>query len=377
MLAPSELTRIVQALDDAAASGIPAALATVVAVAGSAYRRPGARLFVREDGVAAGGVSGGCLEADVVRKARAAMLDRRAAVISYDTTDDQDGSFGAGQGCQGEILILVEPVGAERTSFHAACLRDMQAAREARVLALRFTGSAGDLGARALFSSAGAILAGDVPGRPQVLAAHVAAVLQQRRGSVVSLDAGESVDRLLLDYLAPAPRLFLVGAGPDSEPLAGCATALGYQVIVVDERPGTLGRRRFPRGTLTSSAPVDHVARTYVDGHTACVIATHNTAYDARALRGLLPSPARYIGVLGPRKRAARLLQQLGEGDAPRFFAPIGLDIGGETPEQIALAVLAEIQAVTLGRPGGFLRDRMAPIHDRAGELGDAGGVDA
>ena len=106
-----------------------------------------------------------------------------------------------------------------------------------------------------------------------------------------------------------------------------------------------------------------------VDAFTACIVATHNAAYDGRALTQLMASPARYIGVLGPRRRTARLLEHIlrttggAAGDVSRLFAPTGMDIGADTPDQIALAVLAEIQAVTADRPGGFLRNRAAPIH--------------
>ena len=350
MLSPNELTRIVRQLDAARGAHVPAALATVVAVSGSAYRRPGARMLVCDDGVAVGGVSGGCLEADVVRKARAAMLEGQPTLVTYDHSDDEDGGFGEGLGCGGEVHILIEPVGLQRTALHVACLRDMLTAREPRVLALRFTGPAGDLGAIAVCP-------------PEEMRGHE--------------------DGVLLDYLPPIPRLFVVGAGPDSEPLAACASAVGYRVVVVDERPGTLGARRFPSGTRTSKAQLDDVVATEVDAFTACIVATHNAAYDGRALAQLLASPARYIGVLGPRRRTARLLEHIlrttggAAGDGSRLFAPTGLDIGGDTPDQIALAVLAEIQAVIAGRPGGFLRDRAAPIHDDGVDRASADGLAA
>ncbi len=373
MLSPSELTRIVRELDDAGRAGMSAALATVVSISGSAYRRPGARLFVREDGVVAGGVSGGCLEVDVVRKARAAMLERRPTLVAYDATDDQDGSFGQGLGCRGEVHILIEPFGLPRTALHVACLRDMLATREPRVLALRFAGQTDDdVGAIAMFSSDGARIDGERADPLPGLEDCVSSVLQQRRAREVTRDDGAAAaasDRLLLDYLPPIPRLLVVGGGPDCEPLAACATAIGYRVTIVDERPGTLASRQFPPGTRTSKARLQDLVPAEVDAFTACIVATHNAAYDGRALTQLLASPARYIGVLGPRRRTARLLEHIlrttggAAGDASRLFAPTGLDIGGDTPDQIALAVLAEIQAVTADRPGAFLRDRAAPIH--------------
>jgi xanthine/CO dehydrogenase XdhC/CoxF family maturation factor len=357
MLSPHELTGIVHHLGDAIPEGVRAALATVVRVSGSAYRRPGARMLVRDDGVVVGGVSGGCLEADVVRKARAAILEGQPAVIRYDATDDEDEGFGLW--CRGAIDVLVEPIGLARTALHVACLREMLAARDPRVLVLRFHGPPPDLGAIALFSARGQDR-GDGQ-LPIGLAEGARGVLERGRSC-----SGPDLDGVLLELLAPVPRLLVVGAGPDSEPLAACARAVGYDVTVVDERPGYLGARRFAAGTRISRKQVSKLA---IDGHTACVVATHNAAYDARALTQLLPSAARYIGLLGPRRRTVRLLEHLGAaaGDlAGRFHTPTGLDIGAETPEQIALAVLAEIQAAMTGRPGGFLRDRATPIHDDA-----------
>lgn len=384
MLSPSELKRIVWELDVAGRADKPAALATVVSISGSAYRRPGARLFVREDGVVAGGVSGGCLEADVVKKARAAIQEGRPTLVAYDATDDHDGGFGQDPGGRGEIHILIEPVGLERTALHVACLRAMLTARKPRVLALRFAGPTGDVGAIAMFSSDGAWIGGDRAHLLPGIEDCVSGVLQQRRAEEVDQgDAVASSERLLLDYLVPIPHLLVVGAGPDSEPLAACASAVGYRVMIVDERPGSLGARQFPPGTRTSKAPLHELVPAEVDAFTACIVATHNAAYDGRALTQLLASRARYIGVLGPRRRTARLLEHIlrttggAAGDGSRLFAPAGLDIGADTPDQIALAVLAEIQAVFAGRPGGYLRNRAAPIHGDGIEHASAEGVAA
>ncbi len=382
MLSPNELTSIIEDVEEAKRRGARAALVTVVFVSESAYRRPGARMLVRDDGHVAGGVSGGCLEADVVRRARAAMLEGRPAVVGYDATDDEDGGFGAGLGCRGEVEVLIEPAWLERTAFHLACLRRVLTARQPSVLALRFRGPESDLGAFAHFLPSGesASIAGG-PGTDLAgLRERVTGVLEQRCGQCVPGEAADAGPAVSLEYLLPLPRLLVVGGGPASEPLAACAHALGFRVTVVDERPGYLSRRRFPRETATSTVDVGHLARREVDAHTACIVATHNLAYDARALRGLLPSAAGYIGVLGPRKRTARLVEQLRpelEGAAcawERLYAPTGLDIGSGTPEQIALSILAEVQAVMTGRPGGSLRNRTTPIHEDASDPARGGG---
>ncbi|MCU1280772.1 MAG: alanine dehydrogenase [bacterium] len=308
-ISPNELRRIVASADEAARDGVGAALATVVAVVGSSYRRAGARMLVRHDGRVIGGVSGGCLEADVVRKALLAIVEQRPALLHYDTSDDEDGSFGLG--CRGEIEILVEPLASEPAQAQFRSLRQALTSRRPIALAARF---------------------------------------------------GER--SLLVERLSPLPRLLVVGAGPDVEPLAACADALGYEVMVIDERPGYLGRRRLPDGVARAATSLSRFDRWKLDEHTACVVATHNASYDTRALRFLLATAAQYIGVIGPRKRTEKLFADLGSSRCDRVYSPAGLDIGGATPEQVGLAILAEIDAVRNGRAGGFLRHRDRPIHD-------------
>ena len=299
MLSPNELSRIVEEAEGAMREGVRAALATVVFVSGSAYRRPGARMLIREDGRIVGGVSGGCLEADVVRRARSAMVNGEVQVATYDSTELEDGGFGTGLGCRGVVEILIEPVSLERTGFHLACLRRVNDARSPSVLAIRFRGPEEGLGAIALFGMDGPA--------PNVAAESIQRAFAQRRW--------RCTQELLLDYLPPVQRLLLVGGGPDSEPLVNCARSLGYRVMVVDERPGYLSRRRFPPDTQVSTTAVEDLPETAVDAHTSVVIATHNLSYDERALRKLLPSAVSYVGVLGPRQRTARMLEQLRSGE--------------------------------------------------------------
>lgn len=356
MLSPNELPLIVQEATEAIRVAVRAALVTVVSISGSAYRRPGARMLVREDGRMFGGVSGGCLEADVVRRARIAMADGAPHVASYDSTDLEDGGFGTGLGCRGVVEILIEPSLLERTMFHLACLRRVIEMREPSVLAVRFRGPSEGLGAIAHYTK---VPQGPEPDHPD-LQDGVRRVFEQGRWLCMQ--------DLLIEHLPPLPRLLVVGGGPDSEPLVACARTLGYCVLVADERPGQLHRRRFPSGTFMTTTTMKELPDEALDAHTAVVIATHNVAYDERALRRILPSAVRYLGVLGPRQRTVRMLEKLRNdenvrGDWSRVFAPTGLDIGAETPEQIALSVLAEIQAVTSGRSGTSLRDRPSPIH--------------
>jgi xanthine/CO dehydrogenase XdhC/CoxF family maturation factor len=309
-----------------------------VSVVGASYRRPGARMLVCHDGHTIGGVSGGGLEADVARKALQAAQEQRPTLLHYDTTDEEEGGA--------EIEILVEPLSLPRARWHVDCLRAAQTARRPQVVAVRFRG--GDPGA--------------LTGREaQPLAAAILRTGEKRQSQTVELSLDGTRSALLLDYLKPIPRLLIVGAGPDVEPLAACADALGYEVMVLDERPGPLSGRRLPARVQRAITSLAHFDRWQLDAHTACVVATHDLAYDVRALHHLWSSPAGYIGVVGARQRTRRMIDELADGE--RLYAPAGLDIGGATPEQLALAILAEIEAVQNQRPGGHLRDRHAVVH--------------
>ena len=347
MVSPKELAALLRTCDEAQAQGLDAALATVVAVEGSSYRRPGARMLVREDGMMVGGVSGGCLEEDVIRKCRHAMGTGEPVLLTYDTTDEEDGAFGTALGCGGTIRILVEPLSRPRTQRHIEALRAAFASREPTVIALAF--EEGDKGVV------------EIEGAQALVAARERA-LRSRRWQLV--------DEVLLDYLRPVPRLLVVGAGPDVEPLVQAADLLGYEVLVLDPRPGFISRRNFPAGVRRLMQPLDEAIRIEaLDEHTACVVASHSYSLDRQALERVLASAAGYIGLLGPKHRSKRLLGALRTADKPigiglqRLHTPVGLDIGADTPEQVSLAILAEIQAVFAQRAGGFLRDRNGPIH--------------
>ena len=374
MLSPNELASILESHDEACNSGIAAALATVVCVEGSSYRRPGARMLVRDDGRIIGGVSGGCLEEDVIRKCRLSMVEGVPAVLTYDTTDELDAGFGAALGCGGAIHILVEPLGIQ-TKFHVDALRSAQRNRKPQVLVISFVGQ---VGAVAHYGAhEGLRLANDVsPAVEPLVKLECERALRARCWRVSRL-AGQ---QWFFDYLPPSPRLLIFGGGPDIEPLAACADQLGFAVRVVDPRPGFIGRRRFASSVHAAAIPFEHAALYEgIDEYTACVIATHSFALDKLALQHVLRSAAGYAGLLGPVHRSKRLLDELIAGSSSigvglkRLHSPVGLDIGADTPEQVSLAILAEIQAVFARCEAGFLRNKRGSIHHDAPCDGDIG----
>lgn len=374
----TELQRLLRAYDEHRAAGRACALASVVDVAGSAYRRPGARMLVTDEGQLTGAISGGCLEGDARQRARRTIQQGRPTVVTYDSTDpDDDLQFGAALGCQGIVQILLEPLDFQNPDNPVELLRRWAEGVEkpavvATVFGVAGSGSEVGVGQRLLLTHDHAAQ-GTLPEHaalyPQILAdAHAALAAGQPATRHYPVEAGAV--RVSLEILRPPVRLTVYGAGNDVQPLVRLASGLGWRVQVVDGRPAQAQPSRFPEADVVRVLPLAQVETEPYDGSFALLM-THNYYYDLAVLRHLLPDlSTTYIGLLGPRKKYERLLDDLRQQtpDAAeqlqgRIHSPIGLNLGAETPEEIALSIVAEIQAVLTKRPAGFLRDSPHPIH--------------
>ena len=371
----SEIVDVLAAIERLQAEGQRMALATIVAVRGSTYRRPGARLLVPETGAPIGNISGGCLENDVADVARVVVSEGTARMVSFDLTADDEAVWGWGLGCNGAIDLFVEP--AEKAAETAGVLR--MALEEQRPIAmitvLDSSVPAVEWGARLLVRPAGS--AESSLGDAAVDAAAAAAageLLDAERSEIrtLSTDAGEV--RVFVEVLEPPLRLVVLGAGHDAIPLVAVAATLGWQPIVIDDRPQFLNAERFPAADrfVELERPDQVAERAPIDRRTFVVVMTHNFLRDKDYLRSLLTTDARYVAMLGPGARTKRLLDELREegvevadSDLGRIHGPAGLDLGAEGPEEIAAAITGEILAVKRGGPGGPLRDRSGPIHAR------------
>jgi xanthine/CO dehydrogenase XdhC/CoxF family maturation factor len=295
-----ELDRIRLALVEAAAQGEGAVLATVVGVDGSTYRGAGARMVVRADGTTVGAVSGGCLEADIVARAAEVLAAGRPELAHYDTRTADDAVLGLGMGCQGVIDVRLEPLVGES--------------------------------------------------------------LQAATRQIAELRARSAV------------RLVVCGAGTDAIPVVQLATAIGWLVTVVDHRPSFATAERFPEAerviTLDASQTERSLASVLrLEEFAAAVVMAHAATHDRARLHELLDVDGlRYLGVLGPRRRTIELLEgssAAGKAELPsNVYSPVGLDLGAETPEEIALSIVSEIAAVLAGRTPTSLRERGGPIHE-------------
>ncbi|RDC66300.1 XdhC family protein [Adhaeribacter pallidiroseus] len=372
-----EIQDIVRAYDVASQLKKRTALATVVQVEGSAYRRPGARMLVTEDGELTGAISGGCLEGDALRKARLVMAQQKALLVTYDTTDDDDSRLGVGLGCNGIIQILIEPIADENPDNPIALLRSVLSQRQQGVVVTLFSlqNRMGLQPGTCLLLPEKAAARGHVQptALQELLAQEAMQVLKNQKSVIRNYQVQDKVISAFVEYLRPPVSVIVLGAGNDIQPLVQMASILGWLVTVIDGRTNYAVKNRFPLADKVLLAKPPQVLDLIpVDGQTVFLLMTHNYNFDIAMLRQLIPLAVPYVGVLGPKKKLTQMLTEL-QDEGLRFtpdqmqkvYGPLGLDIGAETPEEIALSVLSEIKAVLTGKPGTALRNKPEAIHDR------------
>jgi xanthine/CO dehydrogenase XdhC/CoxF family maturation factor len=378
----TETQCIIEAYRRATSENVHAALATVVRVEGSAYRRPGARMLVTEDGRTTGVVSGGCLEGDVRGRAARVMRTGQPTLVTYDTTTDDDVVWGLGLGCNGVVDVLIEPV-SERTDhlvqFLEACSQSQQRAAFATVTRSDRSAEVA-VGARVFLSPDG-IIEANVGTAESVPLKQILADLHEavRNGvSFVAQYEAEGNLEVFVEAVEPPLALVIFGAGADAVPLVTIAQRLGWLATVVDTHARGRSLERFADAdAVLLCCPEELASRVTLLDSTAAVVMTHNYFHDLEVLNVLLDKPLRYVGCLGPRRRTERLLSQLRDPRAAqqarwcgRLHAPVGIDIGAETSSEIALSIAAEILAVIRGCNAAPLHTRQGAIHGNAPAFG-------
>jgi xanthine dehydrogenase accessory factor len=337
----SEIDAILEAAAAAGARGEPMALATVVSVRGSSYRRPGARLLVPADGSPIGLISGGCLETEAARLAREALRLDEPLLVTIDHSAEGDELWGMGLGCRGVIEMLAEP-----PEMAAETIEALRAARAEGRATYLLTG---------------------LDGERRTLSATEADALGERAALAVAHGRPTLLGESVLDPILPPLHLVVCGAGPDAGPLVAAGLRQGWRVDVADPRRSLLVADRFPGARLVGAEAREVGPAVDAGEWTAAVIMSHDYVRDAAFLAGFLGRGLTYLGVLGPRDRTERLLAELDtppvRADLAVMHAPAGLDIGADGSEQVATAIVAEILAVLHGRSGGPLRERPGSIH--------------
>jgi len=368
-----ELEDIVKAFDVAQQQGKQTALATVVQVEGSSYRRAGARMLVTEDGELTGAISGGCLEGDALRKARLAMAQQQPMLVTYDTTDDDDAKLGVGLGCNGIIHILIEPIFTDRPHHPINLFKKFLSKRQNAVVITLFSlanRKAAQPGTCLFLTGEELISNCDTETLKDELLNDAKSVLQEGRSATKTYPSDFELTGFI-ELLKPAVSLLVFGAGNDTIPLVQMAAVLGWHTTVIDGRTNYAVSSRFPLAKRVLLAKPDEVlSQVSIDSRTVAVLMTHNYNYDLAMLHQLLPLQLTYIGSLGPKKKLHRMLDELLDhgldihsDQLQRVYGPTGLDIGAETSEEIALSILSEIQAVLQQREGKALRDKNTVIH--------------
>ena len=372
-----ELKEIVKAYDAAVQSGKGIALASVVHLEGSSYRRPGARMLVSDEGELTGAISGGCLEGDALRKALYALSQQRSRLVSYDTSDEDDMTIGIQLGCAGVIQVLFEPIDPHKQDNPIQLIRKALAIRQEAVMVTLFNLSnknADQPGTCLLMESNGNIT-GTIPiqGIEKVVMGDVLQAMHHKKSVFREYQADGISLTAFIEFLQPAISLVVVGAGNDAVPMMQIADTLGWDVRIVDGRNTHARPERFIAACqILVSKPEAVLEQLPMDGRTVFVMMTHNYNYDLSMLKALLSTQTPYIGMLGPKKKLDRMLDelrqegmQLDETMLSKVHGPTGLEIGAETPEEIALSIIAEIQAVVEGKAGGMLKHKPDVIHTR------------
>ena len=332
-------------------------------------------MLVAGDGRSAGLISGGCLESDLRERSAEVFDTGKPLLVRYDSTSSDDVLWGLGLGCPGIAHVLLERVsGSEECSvleFIQECRRMHCAGAIASPFVL--TGIAGETARSRVFLREGTLLKGGTAddALTAALGRACAGALSTQKSSQLTLALPGGEAEAFIEYVPLPLPLFVFGAGPDAAPLVRMAKELGWHVTVVDSRGAYLTRESFPSADeLVLARPEETAGAPALPRGAAAVIMTHNFENDVALVRSLLASAATYVGLLGPRAKAELLLGRLAEegilpaeDDIARFHSPVGLDIGGETPEEIAVAIVAEILSTLHDRPGTPLRHREGPIH--------------
>jgi len=355
-----ETERLLDVIRQAYAAGEPAALATVVRVKGSAYRREGTRMFVRQNGTYECSLSGGCLEPTVAEAAARVIATGEPALISYDLADDS--IWGLGIGCSGAVDIRIERL--EDDAITRGWLTILERG-EAAVLVTPLAGVSG----RMIVGGAG-IIAGGLS--DAVVEQGAVARARDRLRAPYPESGPEWIGgaEVFHEVAATPPALVIFGAGHDAVPLAQLGWTLGFAVTIVDVREAFLTPARFAGATLVCAHFSQFAERVTLGPGSFALIMNHHVERDQESLRFSLESEAAYVGVLGPRSRYEKLLAGLaaqgyvpGASKISRVRSPVGLSLGAETPQEVALSILGEILAIRRGFAGGFLSGSVRSLH--------------
>ena len=359
-----EIAQIVKAYEIAHQQGKKSALATVVHVSGSSYRRPGARMLVTEDGMMTGAISGGCLEGDALRKAALAITQGKNKLVIYDTTDEEDAKLGIQLGCNGIVSILFEPIVDGSIHNPRQVLAEAIAKREPSLIFTLFS--------QVHLQQLGTFNYASLPALVRdLIKEDILEVTDSRKSLHKELVIEAATSQCLIEFIEPSISIVIVGAGNDAIPLAKMAAIVGWDISIVDGRITHANAQRFPAVTqIHVGKPQELFSQLSMDHRTAIVLMTHNYNYDLAMLELLQGKEFGYLGLLGPASKREKMFDELrqkgiafSESEMGKIFGPTGLNIGAETADEIALSICSEIMSFINHSSVISLRDKLDPIH--------------
>ena len=358
-----EIINIIRAYDDLSNTSVKVALATVIDVKGSSYRRTGARMLIQDNGTYTGGISGGCIEGNALKKAYLAITGKKALEVTYDTENDDESQIGVSLGCNGIITVLLAPVDFADQNNPVEELRKCIDNRADNILITILKAKENLIikpGEAFKYTSAEAmeILLGE--GYESSMEDDLKQVIKAEKSAIIDYAAC----RLFIEFIPPATQIVIMGGNYDVYPLLKVVDNMGWLSVVV-ANPQRLAREIHQLATSVMPKFEDVV----IDKYTVGIIMSHDYNADLNNLKKALKSRLAYIGLLGPASRKKDMLAELGvdiDGVQEQLvFGPAGLDIGASQPEEIAISIVSEAISVMRKRPGTSLRNRQGPIYER------------
>lgn len=365
-----EIKSILQLFNSFKNSNEKCAIAQVVRVEESSYRREGARMLVFESGVFEGGISGGCLEGDALQRSQIAILKQQPSIVTYDTSKENE--IGVGLGCNGVIDVLISPISEDSSTLEMLqkCVSDRGEHIIATITALNSAIDAISLGRSFYYDKASASVEGcEHGGLRNFLQDKIQDVLENKKSKTYHFEETAVKASVFIEFIPQQFHLAIYGDNYDIYPMLEMAKLMDWNVSLV----GNVQKLKKEKlQSVTNIYLKDREARPEIDYRTAIILMAHDYKTDYANLKHLIKSPAPYIASLGPRKRFDKMLAELklngiefSNEQQQRIFAPCGLEIGANTPEEIAMSLFSEILSVFSGKTGGMLRNKIGPIHER------------
>lgn len=361
-----EIRKIIEAYDNINFNSLKAALASVVNVEESSYRRIGARMLVLSNGAWIGGISGGCLEGDALKRSQKAIFNNAPSRVIYDTMDDDSNQIGIGLGCNGRIEVVFNPIDADDPLNEIEILRKTIDRDTPSVLIkiIESNSIAEWLGSSTLSENISHSGLWDLS--IAQLDPIIKQVLENRKSTIANLTTSSNLPlKLLIEYIRPELKLFIIGDNYDVAAMVDIATILGWQPFIVG-KVKKLGKDVFEKAKMV--VDYNQLKSLPVDNYSAVILMTHDYNKDKELLPYLISQKPGYLGMLGPKKRMVKMQKELGDLDLSsikNFYSPVGLEIGAESPEEIALSISAEIVSSFRNKPGGSLKYKEGTIHER------------